>query len=264
MQELISQLRRLYLPAGTAAPDGLEQHLDGRTTRAFDLVKDGAVRAIVIPFDGPAGAGPGQWERLCEVAHALQGELGLPAPAVSISGATGFRLWMSFETPVPVATAQRLLDLIQAAWCPGAVPPGPGRGVQAPVELPPCRNGATGKWAAFIHPGMGASFADEPALEMAPPAAAQAAFLQGLQCISPDQLRHALDVLDAPDGVPGQAAEAATPQARAGTGEPAAAVPPADGVPQDLLLKDATLEDIVRFLHAKHIEPTFRHVLPPR
>jgi len=28
-----------------------------------------------------------------------------------------------------------------------------------------------------------------------------------------------------------------------------------------LLLKDATLEDIVRHLHAKNIEPTFRHLV---
>jgi hypothetical protein len=33
-------------------------------------------------------------------------------------------------------------------------------------------------------------------------------------------------------------------------------------VPDGLLLKDATLEDIVRFLHSKNIEPTFRHILP--
>lgn len=30
----------------------------------------------------------------------------------------------------------------------------------------------------------------------------------------------------------------------------------------ELLLKNASLEDIVKFLHSKHIEPTFRHVLP--
>jgi hypothetical protein len=39
---------------------------------------------------------------------------------------------------------------------------------------------------------------------------------------------------------------------------PAAVPPPsADG----LLLKDATLEDIVRALHARGIEPTFRFTL---
>jgi hypothetical protein len=33
-------------------------------------------------------------------------------------------------------------------------------------------------------------------------------------------------------------------------------------VAEGLLLKDATLEDIVRFLQAKHIEPTFRFLTP--
>ncbi|HEX8603252.1 MAG TPA: hypothetical protein VF774_11450 [Pseudoduganella sp.] len=257
MQELIAQLLRLYLPPGAAMPDGLEQHLDGRTTRAFDLVKDGMVRAIVLPFDGPAGDGDVQWERLCEAANALQAELGLPAPAVSVSGTTGFRLWLSFEAPLTVARAQQFVDLLRTAYCPDVVLP--AQGVQAPVELPPCKSQASGKWAAFINPGMGASFADEPALEMAPPLAAQAAFLQGLQSISHEQLGHALALLQP---APAQPASQATPHGQLPGHTEASAS--ANGVRQDLLLKDATLEDIVRFLHAQNIEPTFRHVLPPR
>jgi hypothetical protein len=254
MHELISQLRRLYLPEGAALPDGLEQHLAGTATRAVDLARDGTLRAIVLPFDRPAGGdGSEQWERLCSVANALQGELGLPAPAVSVSGGAGFRLWLSFEEPVPVAFAQRFLDLVRAAYCQDAVLP--AAGVLAPVELPPCRNEATDKWAAFIHPGMGASFADEPALEMAPPAAAQAAFLQGLQSIDAAQLRHAMDVLQGATGK-------VEPAAPAADAAPPAAMPTAMGIAPGLLLKDATLEDIVRFLHAKNIEPTFRHLLP--
>lgn len=246
MHELISQLFRLYLPLNTAPPQGLEQHLDGRATRVFDLAQDGAVRAIVLPFDGRAhGGGTAAWERLCEVANVLQGELGLPAPAVSIDGATGYRLWLSMAQPVAVATAQRFVDALRAACCPEVVLP--AAGALAPVELPPCRNGATGKWAAFVHPGMGASFADEPALDMMPPAAAQAAFLQGLESIEPAQLRHALDLLRrSPEPTVAELAPAA-----------------GDTAP-GLLLKDATLEDIVRHLHAKGIEPTFRHLLPPR
>lgn len=238
--QLISQLVRLYLPVGRA-PDGLAQHVAGQATRAFDLVKDGAVRAIVIPFEKQAGgAEDDHWQQLCAAANALQGELGLPAPAVSVSGATGFRLWLSFEQAVPLATAQRLFDQLCAAYLPGIVPT--AGDVSAPVELPPCLHQASGKWAAFIHPGMGASFADEPALEMAPPAAAQAAFLEGLTSITPAQLQHAMDRLRGADAEP---------------------VPPARPAPDGLLLKDATLEDIVRFLHAKNIEPTFRHLLKP-
>jgi len=246
MQDLISQLCRLYLPGGQAVPDGLAQHIAGTATRSFDMVKDGCVRAVVIPFDKqPGGSGEDQWSRLCEVAAALQGELGLPAPAVSISGDAGYRLWLSLEAPLPVARAQQFLELVCGAYCPGVILP--QGGVQAPVELPPCLNQSSGKWAAFIHPGMGASFADELGLEMAPPATAQAAFLQGLQSISEAQLQHALEVL---------------PPA---PGQPLPPVPSqSSGAGPGLLLKDATLEDIVRFLHAKNIEPTFRHLLPAR
>ena len=261
MQELIAQLLRLYLPIGAGVPDGLERHLDGIATGSFDLVKDGAVRAIVLPFDRPASRnGPDPWERLCEVANALQGELALPAPAVSVSGATGFRLWLSFGEAVPVAAAQQFADLLRAAYCPDIALP--SQGVQAPVALPPHRYPSTDKWAAFIHPGMGASFADEPALEVAPPLAAQAAFLQGLQSIGHEQLAHALALLQPVPAQPSLPAQPAgqSSQATAHAG----AATPANGLPQDLLLKDATLEDIVRFLHARNIEPTFRHLLPPR
>lgn len=239
MQELIAQLIRLYLPAGQAT-DELAAQLEGQATPAFALGHAGTVRAVVLPFDArPDMDGAAQWERLCEVANLLQAELGLPAPAVSIDGATGYRLWLSFAGPLPAALAQQLVDLLRAAYCPGV----PAADVLATVTLPPCLNRASGRWAAFIHPGMGASFADEPGLEMRPPLAAQAAFLQGIDSATLAQVRRALELLRrAPE-------EAVAPPAIAAT-------------PAGLLLKDATLEDIVRHLHSMHIEPTFRHVLP--
>jgi hypothetical protein len=220
-----------------ALPDALAQHLSGHTTRTFDLVMNGAVRAAAIAFDAAPGAGGSvQWERLCAVANALQAELGLPAPAVSVSGEAGFRLWLSFDDGVPAPMAQRFVDQLCAIYSPETVPPR----VEAPVALPPHLNPATGQWAAFIHPGMGSSFVDEPALEMAPPAAAQAAFLEGLHGIRADELRGALEKL-APAPVEQRA--------------------PSQPAPEGLLLKDATLEQIVRHLHGLGIEPTFRHVL---
>ncbi|MFP5392843.1 MAG: hypothetical protein ACLGI6_15050 [Gammaproteobacteria bacterium] len=246
MQELIAQLARLYLPAGPV-PDGLAGHLGGGAARTFDLTREGRVRALVIGFDRQDGDAEGaHWQRLCDVANALQAELALPAPAVSISGEQGFRLWLSFEQMVPVAVMQRFADLLQGACL--ADLPAPGS-ISAPVAFLPCLNPATGKWAAFIHPGMGASFAEEAGLEVAPPAAAQAAFLEPLQSIGTDKLEHALARLQ---GSP-----------RAVESTPASAPQIADASP-GLLLKDATLEDIVRHLHSKNIEPTFRHLLPPR
>jgi hypothetical protein len=144
-----------------------------------------------------------------------------------------------------VAQAQKFLELLRKAYFPdmGLRPDA----VSVPVELPPCLHQSTGKWAAFIHPGLGASFADESGLEMAPPFAGQTAFLKGLQSISEAQFLHALNML--------QQSRGAAPMVDELVSERAVA-------PDGLLLRDATLEDIIRFLHSKNIEPTFRHLLP--
>ena len=233
MEKLIAQLTRLYLMPGLApGPD--------RHAAATPLVsEDGFTRAIVIDFPRVAGDESGQWAQLCEVANTLQEKLGFPPPAVSVTGADAFRLWLSLREAVPVADVRRFLSLLHTAWFPEL----PLHASSA-VELPPCLHGATGKWAAFIHPGMGASFAGEEGLDMAPPAAAQLAFLEGLESIAPAQFEEAIGAMQRP---------------REAASLPAPATPT-----EGLLLKDATLEDIVRHLHALGIEPSFRHVLPGR
>jgi hypothetical protein len=232
MDKLLSELNRLYLlPDSPAAQRGPGPDAD--------LVSGaGLVRAIAIPFRKAPGADAQHWEHLCTVANGLQADFGFPAPAVSVTSTGGFMLWLSLAAPVPVADARRLVAGLGRLW-PDTLPPADTIGV--PVELPPCPNAATGTWAAFIHPGMGASFADESGLDMAPPAAGQVAFLESLDSIAPGQFSAALARLETP------AAPAAAPPS-----------PAADG----LLLKDATLEDIVRVLHARGIEPTFRFTLP--
>ena len=196
--------------------------MDKMTTELNRLYasRDGSIRAIVLPFD--------DWTLLCAVANALQTELALPAPVVSISGKQGFYLWLSLDG-VPASLAEQFVAQLHRTYF--ADLPLPREALGAPATLPPFQHPDTGLWAAFINPGLGASFADESGLEMAPPLAAQAALLEGAQSISAAQLQHAM-------------------------GTPVAA-PAAQG----LLLKDATLDDIVRHLHALHIEPTFRHLL---
>ena len=240
MEKLFAQLTRLYLMPGTA-PAGLDRQLLGLHTEKQALVSSGGLtRAIVIDFPRSGEAPDRHWTQLCEVANALQEKLGFPAPAVSITGGSAFRLWLSLGEPVPVAEVERFLSCLRSACFP-ELP----LHAQDAVELPPCLHRASGKWAAFIHPGMGASFAEEAGLEVAPPVAAQLGFLEGLESIAPAQLREAIATLQPPrERVPAQAATAAAPAG--------------------LLLKDATLEDIVRHLHALDIEPTFRHLLPPR
>lgn len=239
MQKLISELTRLYLPAGLAAPDELAQQLRGEAAGSVGLVSDaGLTRAAVIAFRKTGAADDtGHWTLLCAVANALQAELGLPAPAVSISGVDGFHLWLSLEKPTPVARVRQFVERLHATYfadtaLDAGAPP-----------LPPCLIAGTGKWSAFINPGLGASFADESGLDMAPPLAGQVALLGGLQSVTAVQFQHAMDQL--------QQASAAPPAIAA---RQAAA-------PSGLLLKDATLEDIIAHLHAQNIEPTFRHLI---
>jgi len=251
MEKLISELIRLYLLPDSPAAQALAQRRDGGACAPVDLVSpDGLTRAIALPFRKAAGTDTGHWERLCTVANGLQADFGFPAPAVSVASAGGYVLWLSLTAPVSVAEARRFVAGLERTW-PDTLPSAGAVGI--PVELPPCLNGATGHWAAFIHPGMGASFADETGLDMAPPVAGQVAFLDGLDSITDEQFREALDRLAPAQPAPvAQRSEAAAPPRRD------------DGIPDGLLLKDATLDDIVRFLHARNIEPTFRHVLPRR
>ena len=242
MQKLIDELSRLYLPAGVYAPAALARHALGQAPMAVSLAAAGTTRAMCLVFDKRA-SGPfdQHWTDLCQVANALQQELGLPAPAVSIAGAHGFALWLSLAAPVPVTLAQQFMEQVCAAYAPDQRVPGDA--ASADVELPPRLHPLTGRWAAFINPGLGASFAEEAGLDMAPPEAGQLALLEKLKSVSEEQFRLALDTLKPvrpPSAAPAQAAQ----------------------VP-GLLLKDATLDDIVRHLHALRIEPTFRHLLPP-
>jgi hypothetical protein len=282
MEKLIAALTRLYLAPEAITREALAQHILGETTLAIKLTTaDGLVRALAVTFRKAFGDGEtGHWERLCKVANALQADLGLPAPAVSIDGASAYRLWLSLETAVPPDQAQDFLTLLRQSYFPEyELAPD---AASAPVYLPPCLNPRSGKWAAFIHPGMGASFAEESGLEVTPPLSAQVGFLEGVDSIDAEQFRQALrkleprqapapasaraeavstaalDALAAEPAVEVSPAAPAKPQARSRT---AAARPAAQ--PEGLLLKDATLEDIVRHLHAMNIEPTFRF-LPPQ
>jgi hypothetical protein len=255
MEKLIAELMRLFVQDGPAVTEMLARQLRGEEVDSLDvLAPSGLTRAIAIPFeklkDAPEGA---HWKQLCEAANALQAEHGFPAPAVSVTG-LGYCLWISLAAPVPNAQARQFVRRVRQAW----LPAGAARGEVKMPPLPPCLDAGTGHWAAFIHPGMGASFADEPWLEVAPPALAQAAFLESVDCVTPARFADAFAALapaEAPLPLPVQA-----PAPEQAALSPA---PPAPSGQDGLLLKDATLEDIVRHLHAMNIEPTFRHLIQP-
>lgn len=259
MHKLISELAKLYLVDGQQDTDGqpvtpevLARQVAGGPAVAAQLVDEaGQVRTLVLEFGGKGG-GDKHWSDLCVIANAVQHELDLPAPAVSISGRTSFYLWLSLETPVPQAQAQQFLQLLRTVFLPAStdILTAAPAGFLESVELPPCLQ-PSGKWAAFIHPGMGASFADEPGLDMPPPLHAQLVFVESLRSMTAAQFAKALAVLQQHAGVAPVAAAASAP-----------AIAKAPASSAGLLLQDATLEDIVQWLHARNIEPTLRHRLP--
>ncbi|MRV72704.1 hypothetical protein GJ700_13400 [Duganella sp. FT92W] len=231
MEKLNSELARLYLPSGAVSEDALQAHMAGLAPLAL-ADANGGVRAAALSFPVMRDHGEGHhWSRLCDVANELQTRFGLPAPAVSVSGDDGYCLWLSLEQPVTEAEMRALVASLRAAVMPD-IP-----AVDAEVPLPPCQHPDTERWSAFIHPGMGASFADGSGLEIAPPLAGQAAFIEGLHSISAGQFADLWGQL---------------------RGSAPAPAPVRSVAPAGLLLKDATLEEIVQYLHSKNIEPTFR------
>lgn len=248
MEKLIAELRRLYLPDSQhPATSALEDHLRADTTLAIDLAtRTGGTRTLVLDF--PREADDRHWLRLCDVANALQQDLKLPAPAVSVNGGARYSLWLSFATPVPLARMRQFHAMLHHAYFADM----DLKPADTVAEVPPCLHRATGLWAAFINPAMGASLAEDLGLDMPPPISAQASFLHGLDSISDEQFIHAFELLQG---------QAATTAPTAATAAATTAAAPAAAPHNGLLLQDATLEDIIAELHRRHIEPTLRHLL---
>jgi len=223
MNNLTKELRRLYffddqqwqsqkseesgnstaLAAGALTPAILTKCLAGETGMAINLVSPGGtVRVMVVNFKKAS-----DWEAVANLHQAVQDELDLPAPALSVSGRKGYRLWFSLAEPIPVAPARDFLKALRRRYLadlPAAnLELRPDTDTPACIKLVPARHSATGKWSAFIDPSLGGMFVDEPGLEMAPNMDRQAGILAGLESIKPADFQSALNIL-------ATAAEAAT------------------------------------------------------
>lgn len=210
MSKLINELQRLYFlseqqwylsasgdtlcPAQEAlTPEIVAGSLAGETAIALNLIgASGLVRAMVIRFSRAA-----DWALVASLYQGLQDDLELPAPSISISGQAGYRLWLSLAEAVPAEQAALFLDGLREKYLADVqlsrfmmLPSG-----QRLLSLVPSRHEASGKWSAFIDPNMGAMFAEEPGLEMAPGMDRQADLLAGLKSITADEFRQAMEIL---------------------------------------------------------------------
>ncbi|WP_295854083.1 hypothetical protein [uncultured Xylophilus sp.] len=198
----------------------------------------GTVRHAVL-----AVAQPAPWSGLSAVWRGVQADLGLPAPAIAVSGADTMQLWFSFAVPAPVAQVRMFLAGLQARYL-GDVPArlvrlwpqaadGPDDGTRPP--LPP-RQVADDQWSAFVAPDLAPVFEDTPWLDIPPGDDGQAAQLRGLRAIAPASFEAALPApgtvlpagraapLDDPAPAPAPAAARAAPATESGLpAEPATA-----------------------------------------
>ena len=201
MNKLIAELQRLYFLPGQPL-DGASLRSSGALTPvAIHLVNDeGMARVMVVDFCRAT-----DWPKVAELYLALQTDLDLPAPAVSVSGSQGFSLWLSLAEAAPVAQVKAFLQRLRARYL-AEIPSDrlnllPDHvatktiGAAATINLPPGLNKANGMWSAFIDPAHGANFTDEPWLEMAPPMDKQAARLAEVESIKVGAFVKALNIM---------------------------------------------------------------------
>ncbi len=175
MNRLPAEQRRLYLVPNPTSEGAALMQAQGR------------VRALVVEIAQPAG-----WEPVAALCHGIQDELALPTPAIAVSGGAGFQVWLSLAEAVPVPDANRFLS----ALCQRFLSEVPPRHIQClpsllqseHAPLVPALQGDTGRWSAFVAPGLASMFADEPWLSVPPGAQAQAQLLSRLESISPADL----------------------------------------------------------------------------
>lgn len=205
MNRLQSELQRLFglRPASTAAAD--EQ---GAT--AWGPAQPVSVMVMALTQSAT-------WKELSQVWRGVQGELGLPAPAIAVAGAGGMQLWFSLAEPVAAWRALAFLDALRARFLPDvqavrircasyrglrqasthlAVIHDPAddlRPIPAPLDEP-------GHWAAFVASDLVAVFEDTPWLDVEPSEEGQATLLRGLAVMENAAFEQAFLELSLPDG----------------------------------------------------------------
>jgi len=180
MNRLQAELHRLYGPlAGPPLAAG---------------VNAAAGRVAVLELSGPA-----DWPAIARVWRGVQADLGLPAPAIAVSGDAGYQLWFSFAHAQPMARLAAFLQALRLRYLGDLAA---GRllllpDLQAspqPWPLPP-RQLASERWSAFLAPDLAPVFAAEPWLDTEPGTDGQADLLMRLASIQEAELQTALERL---------------------------------------------------------------------
>jgi hypothetical protein len=190
MKKLLAEFYRLY------SPNGLHDLKDEGSKELGLISSGGQLRGLVLGFQRAS-----DWPKVAMCHQGIQDDLEFPAPGLSVSGRSGYQLWLSLADGVSVVQAQVFFEALKRRYF-ADIPeqhlrfyPSIGK---ATVSFVPAISDLTGKWSAFIDPTMGAMFLDEPGLEMAPNMDRQADMLSGLKCIAADDFERALGILHSP------------------------------------------------------------------
>lgn len=198
MTRLPSELHRLYLMDAPA-----HQGAEPQAPSLCDA--QGRVRALVLGLARPA-----DWRVVSAVWQGVQVDLGLPAPAIAVSGTDAYQLWFSLAEPLPAAQANEFLVALSARYLQGIAPERitwmPSVSLHTPphiehAPLVPAEQLPTDQWSAFVAPDLAPVFAQTPWLDIPPNLEGQADLLSGLSSISPVDWSQALARLRPPEVV---------------------------------------------------------------
>ncbi|HSV79976.1 MAG TPA: hypothetical protein VLK85_12360 [Ramlibacter sp.] len=212
---------------------------------------------------------PASWQFLSRAWQGVQADLGLPAPAIAISGNDAYQLWFSLAEPAAVVQVIAFLDALRKHYLPDVAPdrirmapcdeaaPSQALPVLPPIEALP------GQWSAFVAPDLATLFEAEPWLDIPPSPEAQADLLSRLESIQPGDLERALERLRSSENpVRPSKTPAQVHRTQADTGEPdprSAAASQGSGPKQFLfdVMNDRSIDLHLRIEAAKALLPYF-------
>lgn len=215
MNRLQRELSRLYLTPPPAQAPAAEPAAGGLVDAS------GPVRAMVLELARPA-----DWAGVARVWNGVQADLGLPAPAIAVSGSDGYQLWFSLASPLPVAQAAAFLEGLRLryladiprqrlALLPALDDGSPKQARHAPWV--PAEQPGGGRWSAFVAPDLAPMFAEEPWLDLAPNPDGQAGLLAHVHSMTLADLQQAQARLG-PGPAPAPARPAVAPGAEGYSG----------------------------------------------
>jgi len=167
------------------------------------------LRALVLELTPPAG-----WSQLSSVWTGVQSDLGLPPPAIAVSGVDGLQLWFSLASPISPSAGALFLKGLRDRYL-ADVGSAQVRLIAEAAQFPaaPPFENSRDRWSAFIAPDLASVFADTPWLDVPANDEGQATLLRALEPIRQAAFEAALSQL-------GVIEEEPADLKRSGTGAP--------------------------------------------